>query len=563
MDQNSETDVKANSKSSPAIWIAMAGGVYFLLTNLDGFIATPLRQTSSVISHFLLQICSFPVTREGTILSTPDLTFDVVPACCGSTTLRVLVGVGIFWCGTHPRLNFLRKVIGSFLTVPIALLANGVRVGILVGVSYMLNTVVAEGTLHSLIGIFGFVLAMLCFYIMTESLVMAKHQSKSQHRHNYLSLGLLIIILGLIYFPFLWKYWDFYNPVNSYGRNDRFGIFLMIIAIGVGFIQWLRMPNDVRFFKGAVVIFLISMVIVFVSLRVDITYFLGISILTTLFSVVYAYKGRAFAVSAIPLLIIIYLGYPHIAMQINWVTTRLFNITTLNTNMFLRIPTALLLLGLYWKLRARVPMDVVPMLEPKRFIHISMAMAMVMLAFQGHTYSMANKNNIETKLMLSYIQSEWIGEDLPLSDSSIEFFGKGNIWLRKYIKDDREIRVLINASGGNRHRNHPPEYCLTGGGWRVDKRFDVVHQIGPENKMRTTEMELVKDGRRQTIIYWLEDGHSNYPNYNAMTIEDTKRRLAGLRTNWFLFRIISGADREVLDDFLSSFQYSLDSPERS
>ena len=550
------------AKPSLPLWIGMAGGIFFLLAMVDSFIATPLREISSLISHFFLQLCSFPVTRQGTILSTPELTFDVVPACSGSVTLRVMVGFGIYWCGTHPRLNLSRKIIGSCLTVPIALVANGIRVAILVGLSYMLGSVITEGLLHSLIGIIGFILAMVGFYLITELLAFARPQTPHS-QNNILPWFFLILILGFIYFPFLWKYLDYYNPAKSYGKYDRMGIFLIIAAIGAGVIQFLRVPNDARFVRMPLGIFFLSMVMVFVSLRVDVTYFLGLSLLLAILAVICATKGKAFTVSAIPLLIIIYLGFPHIAVQVNWLTTRLFSITTLTSSMLIRIPAAVLLFLMFLKLRPRIPSRVATEGNPKRFIHLSIAMAMIMLAFQGHTYSVANKNNLNTRLVFSYIQGDWIGHDLPISDLSLDFFGKKNIWSRQYAKDNHHIRVLINASGGNRHRNHPPEYCLTGGGWKVDKRSKSVRQIGPDKKIYVTGIELVKGGERKTMVYWLGDGQSEYPDYTSMTIEDTRRRLTGQRTNWFLFRVFSSTGNEILNDFLKIFRFSFEEPEKA
>ena len=561
MTKNGLSTEKINPKPSLPLWVGMAGGIFFLLAMIDSFIATPLREISSVISHFFLQLCSLPIQREGTILSTPELRFDVIPACSGSTTLRVMVGIGIYWCGTHPRLNLPRKIIGSCLTVPIALLANGVRVALLVGLSYRLNTVISEGLLHSLIGIVGFVLAMIGFYLITESLALAK-PIVSRPRNNYVAWSLLACILGFIYFPFLLKYMEVYNPMTEYGKYDRLGIFLIVAAIGIGVFQWLRTPNDTRSARSAIAVFIISMIAVFISLRVDITYFLGISILLTLLSIIYATKGRDFAIATMPLLIMIYLGFPHVAMQINWLTTKLFSLNTLNSSMLVRFPAALLLFGIYWKLRGRVPYHAAAGVNPKQFVHVSIAIATVMLAFQGYTYSVNNKN-LDTELEFSYIQGDWIGSDLPLSDASIEFFGKGNIWSREYINGDHEVRVLINASGGNRHRNHPPEYCLTGGGWKVDKRYESIRQIGPEKQTRVTEIQLVKDGQKRIMVYWLWDGRSEYPDYTAMTIEDTRRRLTGRRTNWLLFRVFTSSENEVLNEFLTSFQFSFEAPDGS
>ena len=80
------------------IWaLTVAAAVFLLLESIDGFIAVPLRELSSILVQLFLGAFGFPITRAGTILSTPRMTFEVVPACSGSTTLRVLLFVCIVW----------------------------------------------------------------------------------------------------------------------------------------------------------------------------------------------------------------------------------------------------------------------------------------------------------------------------------------------------------------------------------------------------------------------------------------------------------------------------------
>src|SRR5262245_47205097 len=111
------------------IWpLAVASAVFLLLESVDAFIAVPLRELSSVLVQLFLGTFGFPITRAGTILSTPRMTFEVVPACSGSTTLRVLLFICIVWAGSHPGLTPARRLAAAALAVPLALLANVFRV---------------------------------------------------------------------------------------------------------------------------------------------------------------------------------------------------------------------------------------------------------------------------------------------------------------------------------------------------------------------------------------------------------------------------------------------------
>ncbi len=555
MSDTLEPTPETTKTSSATIWIATAAGVFFFLTMADSFIATPLRQVSSVISHFLLELCSLPVTRQGTILTAGDLRFDVNPACSGSTTLKVLMGLGIYWCGTHPRLNVSRKIIGSCLTIPMALAANGIRVALLVSISYMTNTVIGEGTLHSFIGIVGFIVGMIGFFLIAESIALAEAEDSA---NDPVKLSFLGVLLFLIYSPFLVKYALFYTRVGAVEVYDRPRFLLVVVAIGTVIYSWRRTVANINSSRYAVIIFGISMVTVFLSLAVDITYLLGIGLLLSLLSFALAYKGKRFGISVIPLLGVAYLGFPHIAIQVNIITSKLLQLPTLNFSMLFRLPIVVFLFWLFARLRQRLPKETVSKAGiPKQFIHSALIMAAVLLAFQGYTYSIASQDSLEKRVSFSYIQGDWIGHDLPISDRTENFFGTGNIWMRKYVKGDHDIDVLINASGGNRHQNHPPEYCLTGSGWKIEHTEKVVRKIGVVGEIEMTAIHLTNDGRSKTFLYWFTDGNIRYSDYMGMTVQDTLRRLAGRRTNWFLFRVFTSFDDKKLNDFLESFDFAI------
>ena len=140
-------------------WIlagAAAAGVFVVFDSVSAFVAVPLRELSSILAHGFLSAIGFPVTRSGTILSTPKATFDVVPACSGSTTLQVLLFLSIVWCGVHPRLTPARRILAIVVAIPLALAANALRVSALVAAGHTIGGP-PDDFLHLLTGLAAFV----------------------------------------------------------------------------------------------------------------------------------------------------------------------------------------------------------------------------------------------------------------------------------------------------------------------------------------------------------------------------------------------------------------------
>ena len=129
----------------------LAAGLFFILELLDGFISVPLRELSTWVSYTFLKMGSFPVDKQGTLLSTPRMSFDVIPACSGSTTMRVMIFVGILWAAMQEKMSLSRKILLTLTVIPIAIFANSLRLCALVTGGYMMYKPI-EGTLHDLIG---------------------------------------------------------------------------------------------------------------------------------------------------------------------------------------------------------------------------------------------------------------------------------------------------------------------------------------------------------------------------------------------------------------------------
>jgi exosortase len=100
-------------------------------------ISFPLQLWSTRLTVMLAGICGLPATYDGTSMYCGNLSFQVVAACSGVRSMVILLAIGaVFAHLLHG--SFWRKLLLFLLGVPIALIANIIRLFsiILVGLRF-------------------------------------------------------------------------------------------------------------------------------------------------------------------------------------------------------------------------------------------------------------------------------------------------------------------------------------------------------------------------------------------------------------------------------------------
>ena len=121
-------------------------------------IAVPLQLVASGFGEGTLSLLRIPVLREGNVIALPEVRLEVVEACSGIRSLFSLLAAGIvFGYFTDPRPP--ARVALAVATVPIAILANGVRVAGTGVAAHYYGAAAAEGFFHSFSGWLVFVCA--------------------------------------------------------------------------------------------------------------------------------------------------------------------------------------------------------------------------------------------------------------------------------------------------------------------------------------------------------------------------------------------------------------------
>jgi len=133
-------------------------------------VAFPLQLLAARFGEAALLAVNVPVLREGNLIVLPHTTLEVVEACSGIRSLiSLLMGVIIFAYFTDRRQSVRTIIVLS--TVPIAIVANGLRLfGTGLAVQYY-GPAAAEDFFHAFSGWIIFIVAFLMIYLLKKLIV--------------------------------------------------------------------------------------------------------------------------------------------------------------------------------------------------------------------------------------------------------------------------------------------------------------------------------------------------------------------------------------------------------
>lgn len=123
-----------------------------------------LQMFASQFAEMLISAVGIPVLREGNTLKLPSQTLDIVDACSGIRSLLSLLFLSLVYAYFTDKKVWMRWAL-LFATVPIAILANGIRVGV-TGMLSEVDTKLASGIYHETEGYILFIIALVALIIV-------------------------------------------------------------------------------------------------------------------------------------------------------------------------------------------------------------------------------------------------------------------------------------------------------------------------------------------------------------------------------------------------------------
>ena len=158
-------------KGRRAVGIAWFALLYFVFMlplpgTLVDSITQPLKQAISVIVVELLHGLGYPISRNGVVLTIGQYQMLVADACSGLHSMYSLSALGTLFMYIMKRGSTLHNAIMLASILPIAFVANIVRVAALVLITYHLGDEAGQGFLHGFAGMVLMLVALFFFFAL-------------------------------------------------------------------------------------------------------------------------------------------------------------------------------------------------------------------------------------------------------------------------------------------------------------------------------------------------------------------------------------------------------------
>ncbi|MGH7522802.1 MAG: exosortase/archaeosortase family protein [Gemmatimonadales bacterium] len=142
----------------PLVLLALAIPLPALVTNQ---LAIPLQFEASKLGTALIHWRHIPVRTTGNVIQLPNATLFVAEACSGLRSLSALIALGVMIGGMYLRTTVGRlSIIG--LTIPLAILLNGLRIFLTAFLVYFVSPELGHGFMHTSEGFAMFIVALAC-----------------------------------------------------------------------------------------------------------------------------------------------------------------------------------------------------------------------------------------------------------------------------------------------------------------------------------------------------------------------------------------------------------------
>lgn len=124
-------------------------------------ITGPMKAAVSAVAVQLLQLVGYPIGRSGVIVTIGQYQLLVNEACAGLQTMFVLEAMGLLYASLMNHQSALRNILLALLVVPIAFIANVVRVIVLTLITFHFGDGAGQGFLHGFAGMVLFTVALI------------------------------------------------------------------------------------------------------------------------------------------------------------------------------------------------------------------------------------------------------------------------------------------------------------------------------------------------------------------------------------------------------------------
>jgi exosortase len=144
----------------------------FIFPPPDSLVAAVTQPLKIAISHWavdFLYLVGYPVANSGVTIQIAQYELLVAAACAGLNSMISLTAIGLFYVYLRHNANWRYAIVLMAAIVPVAVLANFIRVVLLILITYHFGDAVAQGFVHNFAGLTMFVIALLSIFALDKA----------------------------------------------------------------------------------------------------------------------------------------------------------------------------------------------------------------------------------------------------------------------------------------------------------------------------------------------------------------------------------------------------------
>lgn len=132
------------------------------------FVTQPIKIAISSWAVSVLQLLGYPVASSGVTIQIGQYQLLVAAACAGLNSLVTLTALCLFYVYLRHRSDPIAFLLIAIAAVPVAIIANFIRVLALVLITYHFGDAVAQGFLHDFAGLLMFSVALVAVFAIDQ-----------------------------------------------------------------------------------------------------------------------------------------------------------------------------------------------------------------------------------------------------------------------------------------------------------------------------------------------------------------------------------------------------------
>ncbi|WDE98547.1 exosortase/archaeosortase family protein [Lentisphaera profundi] len=498
----------------------------------DQLWGTQLRLISAIFSEYFLSYLGMDIERQFTILEVGNMSFDIIPACNGSKSIKISLISSCILAIASKKLTGLSKFIFIMLSIPLAVFVNSIRVSALVGLSYLSGSIIhADTLLHTIIGLVFFAINI---YMLTKILELMISLKQATFKINLLYPAILMTCLVMLpFFTACIRDWK----GTIYNQNDTASFLFFIWGIGIyAFLAFKSSKNHSDYLSGILMMIFILAITSLIQLFSMNNYILGFCFLVSLHSFNTIEYGFQNSLKKTPLLFIIFMAYPKTNEQV----MEMFNLS-LDHVLISKFIIAVLLSSF---VLSRTKTIKYTCTRPLPFICYKYILVATCFLFGIQLYS-SRKSPVPLvtqSFYYPYILNNWEGFDLEVNDQELI--------KRIYTKGSESAGLMIISSEGDSKNIHTPEYCQFGIGWEVSSRQQIQYSNTKFSDLNVTKLKLKQEGLSREFIYWFQSDDFTCATYSEFIAHNTMAQLQGKQLPWLLYITWSDNCTQLEKDFI-------------